>query len=411
MTSALTGASGPAIPAVPPPAGRAAVAEPDPDPGGHRVWRKWRAPLAVVAAIIAGGVIVALLQPSAGTTGYLDPGNPQPDGARALATLLTQRGTAVTRVSSVAGAAAAAPAGSGTVTLLITDPELLTVGQLRSLARLPGNRIIAEPDPAVLAVLAPGVTEVRQTPVRELSPQCTLTAAQRAGSADLGGSALHSTAAGATACYPDGGHPSLIRYAADGRVITVLGTGAPLANANLARLGNAALTLNLLRGRARLVWLVPGPPAPGSGGAGGQQAFTSIVPAGAYLVLGQLVIAAVLAAWWRGRRLGPVVAERLPVVVRSAETVEGHGRLYRAHRSRDRAATALRDAARGRILRVLGLPATAEATTVAALLAARSGRPAEEITALLAGPVPADDATLVALADGLDALEREVRIP
>jgi len=410
VTSTLTGAPGPASPAVPPPAGRAAE-PPGPDSGGQRVWRKWRAPLAVVAAVIAGGVIIALLQPSAGTTGYLDPGNPQPDGARALATLLAGRGTAVTRVSSVAGAAAAAPAGSGTVTLLITDPELLTVGQLRSLARLPGNRIIAEPDPAVLAVLAPGVSEVRQVPVRELSPRCALTAAQLAGSADLGGSALHTTAAGATACYPAGGHPSLVRYTADGRVITVLGTGAPLANANLARLGNAALTLNLLGGRARLVWLVPGPAAPGSGGAGGQQAFTSIVPAGAYLVLSQLVIAAVLAALWRGRRLGPVVAERLPVVVRAAETVEGHGRLYYAHRSRDRAATAMRDAARGRILRVLGLPATTEATAVAALLAARSGRPAEEITALLAGPVPADDAALVALADGLDALEREVRIP
>ena len=33
------------------------------------------------------------------------------------------------------------------------------------------------------------------------------------------------------------------------------------------------------------------------------------------------------------------------------------------------------------------------------------------MTALLAGPVPADDAALVALADGLDALEREVRSP
>ena len=364
-----------------------------------------------MAAVIAGGVLIALLQPSAGTTGYLDPGNPQPDGARALATLLAERGTAVTRVSSVAGAAAAAPAGSGTVTLLIAEPELLTVGQLRSLARLPGNRIIAEPDPAVLAVLAPGVTEVRQTPVRAISPRCALTAARLAGSADLGGSALQTTATGAARATRHGGHPSLVRYVAGGRVITVLGTGAPLANANLARLGNAALTLNLLGGRSRLIWLVPGPPAPGSGGAGGQQAFTSIVPAGAYLVLGQLVIAAVLAALWRGRRLGPVVAERLPVVVRAAETVEGHGRLYRAHRSRDRAAAALRDAARGRILRVLGLPATTEATAVATLLAARSGRPAEEITALLAGPVPADDAALVALAEGLDALEREVRIP
>jgi hypothetical protein len=121
----------------------------------------------------------------------------------------------------------------------------------------------------------------------------------------------------------------------------------------------------------------------------------------------QLVIAAILAALWRGRRLGPVVAERLPVVVRAAETVEGHGHLYWSRRSRDRAAAALREAARDRILRLLGLPGTADATEVAAALAPRSGRSTGEIVALLAGPVPTDDATLVALAGGLDKLEKD----
>ena len=234
-----------------------------------------------------------------------------------------------------------------------------------------------------------------------------LPAARLAGPADVGGAALHVAAAGATKCYPAGGHPSLVRYRAGGRTITVLGTGAPLANSGLARPGNASLALNLLGARSRLVWLVPGPPAPGSGGASGPALFTSIVPFGAYLVLIQLAIAAVLAALWRGRRLGPVVAERLPVVVRAAETVEGHGRLYRSRRARDRAAAALREAARGRILRLLGLPGSAGARPAAAMLAARGGRPVAEITALLAGPVPADDAALVALADGLDALERD----
>jgi hypothetical protein len=419
-------------------------------PAGPRgecpAWRRWRAPLTVIAVILAGGLIVALLQPAAGTTGYLDPGNPQPNGARALATLLTERGTTVVRAATVAAAAsAAAPAGSGAgssggggsgaggsetggsetgggpATLLITDPDLLTTGQLRSLARIPGDRVITEPDPAVLAVLAPGVTDLRPAPVQSLPPRCPLPGAQLAGSADLGGSALHltalhltagrSTAAGAVQCYAANGHPSLVRYQDGNRTITVLGTGAPLANSGLAHLGNAALDLNLLGARSRLVWLVPGPPAPGSGGATGPEPFTSIVPFGAYLVLIQLAIAAVLAAVWRGRRLGPVVAERLPVVVRAAETVEGHGQLYRSRRARDRAAAALREAARGRILPLLGLPGSAEDTAVAAMLAARTGRSTSEMTALLAGPVPADDAALVALADGLDALEREVRSP
>ncbi|HEY4463944.1 MAG TPA: DUF4350 domain-containing protein, partial [Streptosporangiaceae bacterium] len=204
-------------------------------------------------------------------------------------------------------------------------------------------------------------------------------------------------------------HPSLIQYVAGGRRVTVLGADDALANAGLAHLGNAALMLNLLGGHGRVIWLVPGPPVPASGAAGGQEPFTSVVPWAAYLVAVQLIIAAALAAVWRGRRLGPVVAERLPVVVRAAETVEGHGRLYQARRSRDRAAAALREAARGRILRSLGLPGDPDTTTVATLLAARTGRSAEEITALLAGPSPADDTALVSLADGLDALEREVR--
>ncbi|MGO9783642.1 MAG: DUF4350 domain-containing protein [Streptosporangiaceae bacterium] len=380
-----------------------------------QAWRRWRVPLAIVAVIIAGGIVVALLQPPAGTTGYLDPGNPQPDGARALATLLAERGSPVARVSTVSAAAAAAtpkPASGPSagrrepVTLLITDPGLLTVGQLKSLAAVPGDRFIVEPDPAVLAVLAPGVTDVRQVPVQPLPPQCGLPAARLAGSADLGGAALHTTVPGAGRCYPVNGHPSLVRYSAGDRVITVLGTSAPLTNSSLAQLGNAALSLNLLGGSSRIVWLVPSPPAPGAA-PNGQQAFTSIVPLGAYLVAIQLVIAAILAALWRGRRLGPVVAERLPVVVRAAETVEGHGHLYWSRRSRDRAATALREAARGRILRLLGLPGTAGAAEVAAALAPHSGRSAGEIVALLAGPVPADDAALVALADDLDVLERD----
>jgi hypothetical protein len=41
-------------------------------------------------------------------------------------------------------------------------------------------------------------------------------------------------------------------------------------------------------------------------------------------------------------------------------------------------------------------------------VAARTGRPATEVEALLYGPSPADDAALVRLADDLDALIREV---
>ena len=77
-------------------------------------------------------------------------------------------------------------------------------------------------------------------------------------------------------------------------------------------------------------------------------------PAVTWIVF-QLCLAIALLALWQGRRLGPLVAERLPVVVRASETVEGRGRLYRSRRARDRAADALRTATLQRMLPRLGL--------------------------------------------------------
>jgi hypothetical protein len=219
----------------------------------------------------------------------------------------------------------------------------------------------------------------------------------------------HSAAA---LCYPTDGSASLVRYTASGRVITVLGTGNALTNGSLAQQGNAALALNLLPARSRIVWLVPGLGLPGSatasGSAGGQKSLFSLIPLPAYLVAVQLGLAAVLAALWRARRLGPLVPERLPVVVRASETVEGQAGLYRSRRARDRAAAALRTAMLSRTLPVLGLVSDASREQVLSAVSARSGSDVTRIAAIVFGPAPTDDAALVALADDLDTLEREV---
>jgi predicted Rossmann fold nucleotide-binding protein DprA/Smf involved in DNA uptake len=57
----------------------------------------------------------------------------------------------------------------------------------------------------------------------------------------------------------------------------------------------------------------------------------------------------------------------------------------------------------------VGLARGADPGAITAALAARSGRTAATIDTMLFGPAPASDAALVALADDLDALEREVR--
>ena len=101
-----------------------------------------------------------------------------------------------------------------------------------------------------------------------------------------------------------------------------------------------------------------------------------------------------------------MVVEPLPVVVRAAETVEGRARLYHRGRARDRAAQALRDGARSRLVPLLGLGADPPPSTVVDTVAARSGRPPQEVGALLFGGAPTDDAQLVALPDALDQLVR-----
>lgn len=378
-------------------------------PGPADLWRRWRVPLALVGVILLGGVVIALLKPATRITGYADPAGTGPEGAHALADILSHRGTTVIRVTTPAAAQTAAGTGPGPVTLIVTSPGLLTTAQLASLARVPGDRVLVGPDRAALAALAPAVRLRGPAPVRALSPGCGLAAARLAGRAEVGGLrlGLRPHAGPAVLCYPGRGSASLVRYRSAGWVITVLGTGNPLTNGSLARAGNAALALNLLRA-PRVVWLVPGLGPPGAS-AGGQKTLSQLIPPPVYLVAIQLCLAVVLAALWRARRLGPLVPERLPVVVRASETVEGHARLYQARRARDRAAAALRAAMLARTLPALGLAPGARTDEVVQALSARSGGGAARIEAMLFGPAPGDDAALVALAHDLDALEREVR--
>ncbi|MDX6283943.1 MAG: hypothetical protein QOH03_5014, partial [Kribbellaceae bacterium] len=120
---------------------------------------------------------------------------------------------------------------------------------------------------------------------------------------------------------------------------------------------------------------------------------------------------AFVVAIWRGRRLGPVVVEPLPVIVHAAETTEGRARLYRRSRARDRAAAALRESALGKLQQAHGIPRRAEPTAVVAAIGARTGRDPAMLYELLYGQPPLDDSALMFLSHELDLLTLEVRHP
>jgi hypothetical protein len=208
-----------------------------------------------------------------------------------------------------------------------------------------------------------------------------------------------------TSCY-DG---VLVRFrddARDGaRTITVVGSADFMTNGGLLQAGNAALAMNLASARPRLIWYAPHDI---DGETSSPASVFDMIPENVTWVVWQLAVVVLLVALWKGRRLGPLVAEEIPVVVRASETVEGRGRLYRSRRARDRAADALRTATLQRLLPRLGLGAGAPASAVVTSVAARSAADVQFVSYQLYGPPPPTDNDLLQLARALDEIERQV---
>jgi len=121
-----------------------------------------------------------------------------------------------------------------------------------------------------------------------------------------------------------------------------------------------------------------------------------------------LVFVAGLAIVWRGRRLGPLVFEPLPVVVKAVETAEGRARLYQDSHALDRARDNLRAGTLVRLAQALRLGSQATADDVAAAAARHLGRAATDVTGLIQEQ-PRTATRLVQWSQELDKLENEVR--
>jgi hypothetical protein len=382
-------------------------------PTARALWHRARG-LLVGAAVLAVTAVALAAVRSGEHHGALDPRSPDPFGSLATAVLLEDRGVETTVVTRHSDAVEAA--GPDT-TVLVARPDLLTTGQRRALAAAAdrgGRTVLLAPGPGALRDLAPGVRAGGGTAtVAATAPDCALPAARRAGDADLGGVGYRLPDARGDACYPRQGLPTLVRLpAAAGGDLVLLGAPDPLHNERLDAHGNASLVLQLLGSRPHLTWYLPSLSDPA---ADGNRNFLDLVPDGWIWGTAQLAVAAVLAALWRARRLGPLVPENLPVTVRASEATEGRARLYRSADARDRAAEALRAATRARLAPLVGVPA-AHADQPGVLVPALGSHLGEDptgsggspLTTLLFGPAPTDDRELVRLADGLDALARRL---
>ncbi|MFF2045792.1 DUF4350 domain-containing protein [Kitasatospora sp. NPDC058170] len=382
-------------------------------PTGRGLWYRGRWYLFTAAMLLLAGAVLAGLNQEQRYP-PLDPRSYDPSGTRAVIALLQREGIKADITADLTTGAA------GGDTVVVPEPDLLSPDRLHALAAARhGRLVLIAPGPAALSALVPGVRPsdeaggVPYASIRSTPADCSLPAAVRAGSAHLGG-LLYTAGTRGEGCYPRGhGYPLISVPNNRGGDVVVLGSGAFLTNELLAKDGNAALALALLGSQPALTWQLPDYTAPIA--AEQRKQLTDYIPEGWRWAGYQLGVAALLAAAWRARRLGPVVGENLPVVVRAAETTEGRARLYRRAKARGRAADALRRAAAHRLAPALGVPLSAGAPDPTALCAAVADRlperPAGGVAALLYGPPPTDDAALLRLADDLDALERQVRKP
>ncbi|GAA3898194.1 DUF4350 domain-containing protein [Microbacterium invictum] len=351
--------------------------------------------LLVVAAAVA--VISSIAQLPA--QGLLDPESVGPDGSRAVVQILQDRGVEVESAHSLDVAVAAIGADS---TLVLTDATVLSDEALVSLTGLAADVILVDPRARDMRVLFDGAAPAGIGDGR-VDPGCNLPDAQRAGAISPG--ATFTAPAGAIACYPSGGgHGLLVDDTASGRISAVDGT-VLFTNQHLADDGNASLALNLMGRHGHLVWYVPNAldDASDEFATVGELTPDWVTPA---IVL--LIVAALAAAVWKGRRFGPLVAETLPVTVRADETTAGRARLYARSGDPSHAADALRIAALRRLARRLSLGPAASVRETVDAVAARLSTDPRTVADILIGRVPQTDRDLVDLADQLRDLELAV---
>jgi hypothetical protein len=183
-----------------------------------------------------------------------------------------------------------------------------------------------------------------------------------------------------------------------------LGGASVLVNQELGEADNAVLLASLLAPTAATAVQVLRPPLPGGGSAG----LGDLVAPRVRLALWQLVVAFVLLAVWRARRLGRPVTEPQPVQIPGAELVVAVGNLLQRAKGRGQAAGLLTDDLRRSLAQRLGLPPSAPPDQVADAAAQRTGIPRGRVLRALTPTTPRDEAELVALSQAVDTVRREV---
>ena len=363
------------------------------------VLRRNRTPLLLALALVVAIVGLAVVdRDNAQFSGDLDPRNPGPKGAQAVAKVLDERGVDV-RIVRGERAFRDATVDKDT-TVVVTNPTDLgrsTFAVVRSRAPLAGAMVVVGGSDAVQEAFG---LEARSLGDEDLFADCDEPVAD-----GLTIRAPYAAAVVGTGCFAEGDAVALHRPAADRKFWLLLAPDV-LSNDHVTEADNAALSLRLLGQHPKVVWYVADPTEVA---ASDGVTISSLLPHWLYPALWLLLLGTFAMLVWSGRRFGPLVCEPLPVVVRASESTESRGRLYQRARDRGHAATILRRATQRRLAEQLALRSDAPLHEVVPAVAARTGRRTEDLQQLLAPDTVTNDSALADLGRRLLQLEDEVR--
>lgn len=356
--------------------------------------------LAPVAVLVVAIVAVAVLAGPGRDGSPLDPNSTGPAGTKGLVDSLAELGADV-RVRS-------RPSEDTEITLVLADilgPD--ERDQLLAWTRRGGRLVVTDPTSELTpeAVGTATVAGIGQVP---MAPDCDLAALRGVEEvAPSAGALVMEVPPGSVGCFPRADGHWLVATPEGEGTIVALGGPEVLVNARLGASGHAELIGALLVPADRGEVTIMRPPRPGEGDA----SLGDLVPGGVRMALVQLGIAFLVLVAWRARRLGRPVEEPQPVELPGSELVVAVGNLLHQADSRAEAARLLRSDLRRWATERFGYAIGAPVEVLAPALAARTGRRAEEVARLLAGPAPASDADLVTLSAELERLRADVLRP
>lgn len=372
-------------------------------------WSRYGWVIGIVTSALLILTVLALTKVPTSKT-PLSTNNAGEDGTKALAEILRDQGVSVKELDTLSDARGALGDDG---TLVVAGYTYLSYPQMDSIYAWNGPVVWLAPGWGDVELVDDRLGSVDSELVRVVEADCGLPAAKAAGSIVVEGQkVLGGEGPGLTSCFGNPRSGSALAQIDRGDLppLTVISATAFMTNARLAQEGDAALALQLMGSRDHVAWYMgtgydtttlTGDPTDDSG-------ITFAAPKWTNAGLLALCITFFGAALWRGRRMGKLITEPLPVIVPASEATRGRARLYRRGRAYGHASSALRAGAARRTSARLGLGPHATPDELVAAIAAATGRDSTEPRELLYGPPPRDEAAMLNLVRRLDALESEV---